>query len=323
MEKLTVSEQQTEPNSSESGGWFVPGSSAAQTEPMASAPHAVPGPSDVASHAAGDRRAGETPGLSPANAGPAKPEAAPADALRAPAKVINAATGNRAWEGSGAGQQPGSAPKPSVPGKGRFSAIAAVAVVAAVAGALGSAVVIYGLPRIAGNEIASEQNRAVEASVARIDTAIQALKASVENTSRLSLAQLSKTSERLEKIEKAQTDPSSKIGRLSEALELLRDAPPPIAAAAEARIVSKDATGSITPPPAAAPKPAATVARLPVVDGWLLRRIAGGVAYIEGTDGMFEVHPGDPVPGLGRVDAIRRQDGRWVVVTSRGLVVGR
>jgi hypothetical protein len=26
------------------------------------------------------------------------------------------------------------------------------------------------------------------------------------------------------------------------------------------------------------------------------------------------------VPGLGRVDAIRKQDGRWVVVTSRGLI---
>jgi hypothetical protein len=29
------------------------------------------------------------------------------------------------------------------------------------------------------------------------------------------------------------------------------------------------------------------------------------------------------VPGLGRVDAIRKQDGRWVVVTSKGLVVAR
>ena len=34
---------------------------------------------------------------------------------------------------------------------------------------------------------------------------------------------------------------------------------------------------------------------------------------------LYEVYAGDPVPGLGRVDAIRRQDGRWVVVTSRGL----
>jgi len=29
------------------------------------------------------------------------------------------------------------------------------------------------------------------------------------------------------------------------------------------------------------------------------------------------------VPGLGRIDAIRRQDGRWVVVTAKGLIVGR
>jgi len=29
------------------------------------------------------------------------------------------------------------------------------------------------------------------------------------------------------------------------------------------------------------------------------------------------------VPGLGRIDAVRRQDGRWVVVTSKGLVVAR
>ena len=28
-------------------------------------------------------------------------------------------------------------------------------------------------------------------------------------------------------------------------------------------------------------------------------------------------------PGLGRVDAIRKQDGRWVVVTSKGLIVAR
>jgi hypothetical protein len=29
------------------------------------------------------------------------------------------------------------------------------------------------------------------------------------------------------------------------------------------------------------------------------------------------------MPGLGRVEAIRRQDGRWVVVTNKGLIVTR
>ena len=32
---------------------------------------------------------------------------------------------------------------------------------------------------------------------------------------------------------------------------------------------------------------------------------------------------GDSLPGLGRIETIRRQDGRWVVVTSRGLIVSR
>ena len=27
------------------------------------------------------------------------------------------------------------------------------------------------------------------------------------------------------------------------------------------------------------------------------------------------------VPGLGRIEAIRKQDGRWVVVTSKGLIL--
>jgi hypothetical protein len=69
------------------------------------------------------------------------------------------------------------------------------------------------------------------------------------------------------------------------------------------------------------PKP--EVARLPIVEGWVLRDVANGGALIEGRRGIFEVYAGDPVPGLGRIDAIRRQDGRWVVVTSRGLIVAR
>jgi hypothetical protein len=65
------------------------------------------------------------------------------------------------------------------------------------------------------------------------------------------------------------------------------------------------------------------MARLPTVEGWILRDVANGSALIESRRGMYEVYAGDPIPGLGRVDAIRRQDGRWVVVTSKGLIVAR
>ncbi|MDU1692150.1 MAG: hypothetical protein E6848_21445, partial [Bradyrhizobium sp.] len=67
----------------------------------------------------------------------------------------------------------------------------------------------------------------------------------------------------------------------------------------------------------------ADTAKLRVLDGWVLRDVGRGGALIEGRGGLYEVYAGDPVPGLGKVDAIRKQDGRWVVVTTKGLVVSR
>ena len=56
------------------------------------------------------------------------------------------------------------------------------------------------------------------------------------------------------------------------------------------------------------------------VPGFVLRRVFDGAALIEGRDGIIEVEPGMVAPGLGRVEAIKREDGRWVVVTARGVV---
>jgi hypothetical protein len=88
---------------------------------------------------------------------------------------------------------------------------------------------------------------------------------------------------------------------------------------------TKEVTGSVTPPAeaASAVAPKTEVSRLPTIEGWVLRDVARGGALIDGRRGVYEVYAGDFVPGLGRVDAIRRQDGRWVVVTTKGLIVAR
>jgi hypothetical protein len=204
-------------------------------------------------------------------------------------------------------------------GKRRLSAMAAMVALAVLAGALGGALATAGFLHV---DAAGGENRALEASVARIDADILALKADVEHTSKLGVAEFNKTSDRLDKVEKAQAEPAAKLAKLSEAVDRLRAtpqaAPVPVAAAP---VAPKEVTGSIAP---AAGTPAkAEVGRLPTVEGWVLRDVANGGALIEGRQGMFEVYAGDPVPGLGRVDAIRRQDGRWVVVTSKGLIVAR
>jgi hypothetical protein len=73
--------------------------------------------------------------------------------------------------------------------------------------------------------------------------------------------------------------------------------------------------------PPTPPKP--EVGRLPTVEGWTLTDVGYGSALIRGRHGTFEVFAGDYIPGIGRIDAIRRQDGQWVVVTSKGLIVTR
>ena len=65
------------------------------------------------------------------------------------------------------------------------------------------------------------------------------------------------------------------------------------------------------------------LARLPVMPGWILHSVQGGAAIVQSRMGLMEVEVGDPLPGGGRVEAIRRDNGRWVVVTSRGLIVAR
>jgi hypothetical protein len=209
-------------------------------------------------------------------------------------------------------------------GKSRFPAIAAVAALATVAGALGGALAIAAGIHLASNEAARNENSALEASIARIEADILALKSSVEHTSKLGIAQVNRTSDRLDKLEKAQAEPAAKIAKLSEALDNLLATTAPAAAPVATAAAPKEVAGSIVPPASA---PAASlkieIAKPPKLEGWFLRDVAHGGALIEGRRGYYEVYAGDLVPGIGRVDAVRRQDGRWVVVTSKGLIVAR
>ena len=254
-------------------------------------------------------------------------EAPKVEAPRMPGKVLIMSSADHAWADDEAGPEVDAEPSHSMFGKRRIAALAAVVALAALAGALGGAAATVGLQHFAGNDVApAAANPAADAAVARIDADIVALKASVEHTSKMSVSQFNKTSDRLDKVEKAQAEPAAKLAKLSEQVDKLRVTPPPAPVAAAP---AKEVTGSVTPPAttaAAAPKSAEVkteVGRLPTVEGWTLRDVANGGALIEGRQGIYEVYAGDPVPGLGRVDAIRRQDGRWVVVTSKGLIVAR
>jgi hypothetical protein len=80
-------------------------------------------------------------------------------------------------------------------------------------------------------------------------------------------------------------------------------------------LATKETTGSV---PA---EPRQKVGKHGPLAGYSVRDVYRNSAVIQGPKiGMKEVAAGDNVPGLGRIHAIRQQDGRWVVVTSRGII---
>jgi len=267
----------------------------------------------------------EEPKVEASNAEAPKVDAVKPEAPRFPGNVTIMSPGARIGADAKAEPAEGSS------GKRRIGAMAAVVALATVAGALGGALATAGIGKLTAGEPvqASAKDSTLEASVARIDAEIVALKASLEHNSKTTTGQFNKASDRLDRVEKAQAEPAAKLAKLSEAVDKLRASQASVTTAAAAPAAAKDITGSIPQQAAAAaaPAPAAPakpeVARLPTVDGWILRDVANGGALIESRRGMYEVYAGDPIPGVGRVDAIRKQDGRWVVVTSKGLIVAR
>jgi hypothetical protein len=267
----------------------------------------------------------EEPKVEASKAEGPKIDAVKPEAPRFPGNVTIMSPGARVGADAKAASAEGSS------GKRRIGAMAAVVALATVAGALGGALATAGIGKLMVGESAqaSAKDSGLEASVARIDAEIVALKASLEHNSKTTTGQLNKASDRLDKFEKAQAEPAAKLAKLSEAVDKLRAAQATATTVAATPAAAKDITGSIPQQAAAAaaPAPAAPakpeVARLPTVEGWILRDVANGGALIESRRGMYEVYAGDPIPGVGRVDAIRKQDGRWVVVTSKGLIVAR
>ncbi|HEX7881325.1 MAG TPA: hypothetical protein VF499_01130 [Afipia sp.] len=259
----------------------------------------VPATGDMVQH---DAQAADTP-----------KDSASTHVARQPSKEITLQrlTSHSSWEDivseeSAAREQQFNAAPAAPEATARRLSMAAIVAIAAAVGAIGGSLATVGAGHyMKGDQtaavaaVAAEQGRSVESAIAKINADIAALKSS-------GAAQSAKIVERIDRVEKAQAEPAAKLAKLSEAVEKLR-APAPAA----------EVTGSIT-------KPAAQAAnRLPVVEGWALRDVSDGIATVVGRQGIFDVIPGDPLPGVGRVDAIRRQDGRWVVVTSRGLIVSR
>ncbi len=201
----------------------------------------------------------------------------------------------------------------------RFAVLAASIAGAAAIGSFIGSLSAFGVAHLwpaepAGVAVAMASSpQAVKAELAELS----ALKASLDAAARNANGQFTKLADRLDHIERAQIEPALKLARIADAVDRL-DKKNVTASAATA---APETTGSI----ASAPPAAAADAKLPdkVIPDWVVQDVRGGRALIESRYGaVFEVAAGSVLSGLGRIEAVKRQDGQWVVVTAHGVIVG-
>jgi hypothetical protein len=206
------------------------------------------------------------------------------------------------------------APPPRI---SRFTMLAAALALSAgvggMVGALGAASFMNSAPATVAvhGKTGLEEIHALKENVVQARAEIAALKVAIDSGTRNASAQFTRIGERVERVERLQAEPVSRLNKAVETLERLHRA--------ETTGKGGDVTGSVTPPQTVAAGGPNT--RPGALEGWVVRDVQRGTALIEGRMGLVEVDQGDVVPGLGRIEAVRKQDGRWVVVTSKGTIM--
>jgi hypothetical protein len=229
-------------------------------------------------------------------------------------------------EEAAAGPSPEPAGRPAKSRRFAFTPAAASLIAVLLGATVGSAATAGLLYLNAAPAAAPADPMTFTASFDRINRELATLKASIDGSAKQSNTQIAKIAERMDRAEKSQADTGAKLARTAESLDRLDHR----LAAAAGDITGSLPTGTLGTLPAgpgdrtaalADPKRAAPAT---ILEGWVLRDVFNGAAMIQSPrNGILEVIPGDSLPGLGRIEGIKRQDGRWVVVTSRGLIVSR
>jgi hypothetical protein len=140
---------------------------------------------------------------------------------------------------------------------------------------------------------------------------IAALKASLDSATRSAASQFGRIADRLDRVERGGNEPAAKIAHIAESVDRLEKKSTAMATALEA-------TGTIGTSEAARTDAKITDRML---EGWVVQDVRRGHALVESRyGGVFVVAAGGVLPGLGRVEAIKRQDGQWVVITAHGTI---
>jgi len=146
---------------------------------------------------------------------------------------------------------------------------------------------------------AVNERKALQQSIEQLNKQLAALKGDLDKTTKAALDHAKAEQTQIAKLSERLTD-------ITGALPAREPAPPQAAA---------------VPMPRPAPHIAAAESRPAVLQDWVIHGSRGGYIYVRGHGEIYQVVPGAPLPGLGPVQAIKRENGSWIVVTPKGLIV--
>jgi len=196
-------------------------------------------------------------------------------------------------------------------------AVAAVLVVCACTG-----VIAYLATQPAQNNVAAnteirnlrETVAQLRKQVSGVSENLDGLRTAVDQSSKATNDRFGRFAENLDRIERVSSSSTVKLDKLAQ-VQAQAQAPTTVASQPSqampmmASVAAPETTGSV--PPSAPRK---------VVKGWSVRQAYEGIAILQSPNGVIEAVLGQQVPGLGRIEEIRNENGRLVVESSGGVV---
>jgi hypothetical protein len=201
-------------------------------------------------------------------------------------------------------------------------AVAAVLVVCACTG-----VIAYLTTQPAQNNVAAnteirnlrETVAQLRKQVSGVSENLDGLRTAVDQSSKATNDRFGRFAENLDRIERVSSSSTVKLDKLAQAQAqapaptLAQSQPSSQAAPMMASLAAPEVTGSVPPSErASAPRK--------VVKGWSVRQAYEGIAILQSPNGVIEAVLGQQVPGLGRIEEIRNENGRLVVESSGGVI---
>lgn len=216
--------------------------------------------------------------------------------------------------------------KPPPPRPTWVAPLATLAVAAAVVVCACTGVIAYLTMQPAQNNVAAnteirnlrETVAQLRKQVSGVSENLDGLRTAVDQSSKATNDRFGRFAENLDRIERVSSSSTVKLDKLAQA-QAQAQAPTPVASQPQqpmpvmASVTAPEITGSVAPSERmAAPRK--------VIKGWSVRQAYEGIAILQSPNGVIEAVLGQQVPGLGRIEEIRNENGRLVVEASGGVI---